>query len=159
KYSHLDWLLPLLPQSVHYCEPFGGSAAVLINRQPAPVETYNDIDGEVVNFFRVLREKPDELIRAIGLTPFSRRELEIAVTEPVNTVSDVERARRFFVRARQVRTGLAQTASAGRWAHCVLTSRAGMAGAVSRWLGSVEDLPEIGQRLLRVQIESAPAVE
>lgn len=159
KYSHLDWLLPLLPEDTHYCEPFGGSAAVLLNRKPAPVETYNDIDGQVVNFFHVLRDKPDELIRAIGLTPFARQELETAVTESVEQLSDLERARRFFVRARQVRTGLAQTASTGRWAHCVLTSRAGMAGAVSRWLGSVEDLPEIAQRLLRVQIESAPAFE
>lgn len=157
KFSHLDWLLPLLPETIHYCEPFGGSAAVLINRVPAPVETYNDIDGEVVNFFQVLRDHPDEIIRAIGLTPFSRLELDNAVTSSKDGVTKVERARRFFVRARQVRTGLAQTASAGRWAHCVLTSRAGMAGAVSRWLGSVEDLPEIAQRLLRVQIESAPA--
>ncbi len=45
KYSHLEWLLPLLPISHHYCEPFGGSGAVLFNRQPSPVETYNDIDG------------------------------------------------------------------------------------------------------------------
>ena len=159
KFSHLDWLLPLLPETTHYCEPFGGSAAVLLNRHPAPVETYNDIDGELVIFFQALREQPDELIRAIGLTPFSRKELEIAVTEPTQQLSNLERARRFFVRARQVRTGLAQTASAGRWAHCLLTSRAGMAGAVSRWLGSVEDLPEIAQRLLRVQIEHAPAIE
>ena len=65
----------------------------------------------------------------------------------------------FFVRARQTRTGLAQTSSEGRWAHCVLTSRAGMAGAVSRWLGSVEGLAEIAQRLQRVQIENAPALE
>lgn len=74
-------------------------------------------------------------------------------------VSKVERARRFFVRARQTRTGLAQTSSEGRWAHCVLTSRAGMAGAVSRWLGSVEGLSEIVQRLQSLQIENAPAVE
>lgn len=159
KYSHLDWLLPLLPEATHYCEPFGGSAAVLLNRAPAPVETYNDIDGEVVNFFRVLRDDHDALIRAIGLTPFSREELRIASQEPLDGLSDLERARRFFVRARQVRTGLAQTASNGRWAHCKLTSRAGMAGAVSRWLGSVEGLSEIVQRLLRVQIEHAPAIE
>jgi len=158
KYSHLDWLLPLLPEATHYCEPFGGSAAVLLNREPASVETFNDIDGEVVNFFRVLREQQDALIKAIGLTPFSREELKIAV-EGSPGISELERARRFFVRARQVRTGLAQTASAGRWAHCKLTSRAGMAGAVSRWLGSVEGLSEIVQRLLRVQIENAPAIE
>ncbi|BAZ06642.1 DNA adenine methylase [Calothrix sp. NIES-3974] len=158
KFNHLNWLLPLLPQTTHYCEPFAGSAAVLLNREPSPVETYNDIDGEVVNFFRVLRDQPEELIRAIGLTPFSREELRIAVEEPIDNLSELERARRFFVRARQVRTGLAQTASAGRWAYCKLTSRAGMAGAVSRWLGSVEGLSEIVQRLLRVQIENAPAI-
>jgi DNA adenine methylase len=159
KYSHLDWLLPLLPQTTHYCEPFGGSAAVLINRLPSPVETYNDLDGEVVNFFRVLREKKEALIEAIGLTPFSRAEFEAAINETTAELSDLERARRFYVLARQVRTGLAQKASAGRWAHCLLTSRAGMAGAVSRWLGAVEDLPLIAQRLLRVQIENAPAIE
>lgn len=159
KYSHLDWLLPLLPEIQHYCEPFGGSAAVLFNRMPAPVETYNDIDGELVNFFRVLRDDKDNLLEAIGLTPFSREEFERAIQNPTEPISDLERARRFFIRARQVRTGLAQTASSGRWAHCLLTSRAGMAGAVSRWLGSVEGLSEIAQRLLRVQIEHAPAVE
>jgi len=159
KYSHLDWLLPLLPYTKHYCEPFGGSAAVLINRKPSPVETYNDIDGEVANFFRVLREQKEELLEAIGLTPFSREELRIAVNGKTEDLTELERARRFFVRARQVRTGLAQTASEGRWAHCKLTSRAGMAGAVSRWLGSVEGLSEIAQRLLRVQIENAPALE
>jgi DNA adenine methylase len=159
KFSHLTWLLPLLPKTTHYCEPFGGSAAVLLNREPSPVETYNDIDSEVVNFFRVLREQKEALIEAIGLTPFSREEFERACTEAREGLSDLERARRFFIRARQVRTGLAQSASVGRWAHCILTSRAGMAGAVSRWLGSVEGLAEIAQRLLRVQIEHAPALE
>jgi DNA adenine methylase len=153
KFNHLDWLLPLLPKTLHFCEPFGGSAAVLINREPSPVETYNDVDGEVVNFFRVLRGHREALIEAIGLTPFSREEFELAISEPVDGLTDLERARRFYVRARQVRTGLAQMASSGRWAHCRLTSRAGMAGAVSRWLGAVEALPEIAQRLLRVQIE------
>jgi DNA adenine methylase len=57
KFNHLDWLLPLLPRAHHYCEPFSGSASVLLNRDPSPVETYNDIDGEVVNFFRVLRDQ------------------------------------------------------------------------------------------------------
>jgi len=158
KFSHLGWLLPLLPKTRHFCEPFGGSAAVLINREPSPIETYNDLDGEVVNFFRVLREQKDALVEAIGLTPFSREEFEKAISEPTDTLSDLERARRFYVLARQVRTGLAQKASSGRWAHCRLTSRAGMAGAVSRWLGAVEALPEIAQRLLRVQIEHDDAI-
>ncbi len=159
KYNHLDWLLPLLPKAHHYCEPFGGSAAVLLNREPSPVETYNDIDGEVANFFRVLRNHKYELIESIGLTPFSREEFYLAIVESTRTSSDVERARHFFVRARQVRTGLAQTASLGRWANCKNTSRAGMSGVVSRWLGSIESLPEIAERLLRVQIENRPALE
>ncbi len=159
KFSHLDFLLPLLPTTfTHFCEPFGGSAAVLINRPPAPVETYNDLDSEVVNFFQCLRDHGDELIRLISLTPFSREEL-VKACRPEPNLSAIERARRFFVRARQTRTGLAQTSSEGRWAHCVLTSRAAMAGAVSRWLGSVEGLPQIVQRLQRVQIENAPATE
>ena len=159
KFNHLEWLLPLLPRCHHYCEPFAGSAAVLLNREPSPVETYNDIDGEVVNFFRVLREEKNELIEAIGLTPFSREELFRAVTSNDHPLTGLERARRFYIRARQARTGLAQTASLGRWANCKDTSRAGMAGAVSRWLGSVDMLPEIALRLLRVQIENREATE
>jgi DNA adenine methylase len=159
KFNHLDWLLPLLPDCHHYCEPFAGSAAVLLNRQPSPVETYNDLDGEVVNFFRVLRDQKEDLLQAIGLTPFSREEFYLALSTNGRAVSNLERARRFFVRARQARTGLAQTASLGRWANCKNTSRAGMSGVVSRWLGSVDALPDIALRLLRVQIENRPAVE
>lgn len=159
KFSHLDWLLPLLPQAHHYCEPFAGSAAVLLNREPSAVETYNDIDGEVVNFFRVLREDPEELMRMIAMTPFSREEFYFAVNNPGRGVSRLERARRFYVRARQARTGLAQTATLGRWANCRNTSRSGMSGVISRWFGGVDALADIGERLLRVQIENRPAID
>jgi len=158
KFSHLEWLLPLLPECHHYCEPFGGSAAVLLNRSPSPVETYNDVDGEVCNFFRVLREHKEALVEAIGLTPFSREEFAIACKLDVS-LPPLERARRFYIRARQVRTGLAQTASIGRWANCKNTSRQGMSGVISRWLGGVQMLPEIAERLLRVQIENRPAID
>ena len=104
KFNHLDWLMPLLPECHHYCEPFAGSGAVLFNRAPSPVETYNDLDGEVANFFRVLRDTPDEIIRVIALTPFSREEFYNAVSLSQKKLSDLERARRFFVRARQART-------------------------------------------------------
>ena len=159
KYIHLGFILPNLPTDAeHFCDVYGGSAAVLVNREPARVETYNDLDSELVNFFAVLRDEPEQLVRQIGLTPFSREELAKAC-EAEPALAPLERARRFYIRARQTRTGLAQTSSEGRWAHCVLTSRAGMAGAVSRWLGAVEGLPEIAQRLQRVQIENAPALE
>jgi len=160
KFSHLDWLLPLLPHAHHYCEPFAGSGAVLLNREPpSPVETYNDIDGDVVNFFRMLRDHHDDLIRSIALTPFSREEFHRAISGSMEGISNLEQARRFYIRARQARTGLAQTATLGRWANCKNTSRAGMSGVVSRWLGGIEVLEEITQRLLRVQIENRPALE
>ncbi len=158
KFSHLDWLLPLLPCCHHYCEPFAGSGAVLLNRSPSAIETYNDLDGEICNFFRVLREQKNELVEAIGLTPFSREEFALACQlDP--TLAPLEKARRFYVRARQVRTGLAQTATVGRWANCKQTSRSGMSGVISRWIGGVEMLPDIASRLLRVQIENRPAID
>ena len=158
KFSHLDWLLPLLPPCHHYCEPFAGSAAVLLNREPSPVETYNDLDGEVVNFFRVSRDHSEELLKKIALTPFSREEFATACSLDPDA-APVERARRFYVRARQVRIGLAQSATLGRWGNCKNTSRAGMSGIISRFLGGVEMLPEIALRLLRVQIENRPAID
>lgn len=159
KFSHLDWLLPLLPKCHHYCEPFAGSAAVLINREPSPVETYNDIDGEVANFFRVLRTQKKRLVEAIALTPFSREEFCTAVSLNGDKISNLERARLFYVRARQTRTGLAQTSSLGRWANCKNTSRAGMSGVVSRWVGGLGALSDIADRLIRVQIENRPAID
>ena len=158
KFSHLAWLLPLLPATHSYCEPFAGSGAVLLNKEPSPVETYNDLDGEVVNFFRVLRDDKEALVEAIGLSPFSREEFALACQLDPN-LTPLERARRFYVRARQVRTGLAQTASLGRWANCKKTSRRGMSGVISRWFGGVDALPDIAERLLRVQIENRPALE
>ena len=158
KFSHLDWLLPLLPECHHYCEPFAGSGAILLNRSPSPIETYNDLDGEVVNFFRVLRDQKEAMIEALALTPFSREEFAIAC-EITPDLTPLERARRFYVRARQVRTGLAQTATVGRWANCKDTSRAGMSGVLSRWLGGIDKLDGIADRLLRVQIENRPAID
>ncbi|OFV65789.1 MAG: D12 class N6 adenine-specific DNA methyltransferase [Candidatus Syntrophoarchaeum butanivorans] len=160
KFSHLDWLLPLLPKCHHFCEPFGGSAAVLLNREPSPVETYNDIDGDVATFFRVLRDKPEELIEKLVFTPFSREELRKAYEmRRRKDLHEVERARLFFIRAEQVRIGLAQTSTAGRWAWCKLTSRRGMSGAVSRWLNRIDALWAVAERLRRVQIENRDAFE
>jgi DNA adenine methylase len=158
KFSHLSWLLPQLPRCHHYCEPFAGSGAVLLNREPSPVETYNDLDSEVFNFFRVCRDQSEDLLKAIALTPFSREEFALACQLDPD-LAPLERARRFYVRARQVRIGLAQSSTLGRWANCKNTSRAGMSGVVSRWLGGVEQLPDIVMRLIRVQIENRPALD
>lgn len=161
KYSHLDWLLPLLPKTRHFCEPFGGSAAVLLNREPSPIETFNDIDEDVGNFFRVLRDKPEELLWKLYSTPFSYSEFrEACELKREKDLPDVERARLFLVRAGQVRIGLAQKATPGLWAWCKLATSRGMSGAVSRWNAKIDKvLPLVVERLRRVQIESRAAIE
>ncbi len=156
KFSHLKWLLPLLPRCHHYVEPYGGSAAVLLNRAPSPLETYNDLDGEVVNFFRVLREQKGKLIEAISLTPFSRKEY----LESLERSEDpLERARRFYVRTRQSFFGLSQSGSPGRWAYCLTDSKRGMSASVSRWLGGVDNLAWVAGRFKEVQLECSGAGE
>jgi DNA adenine methylase len=156
KFSHLSWLLPLLPKAEHFCDVFGGSGVVLLNRDPSPIETYNDLDGSLCNFFRQLRDNRDALIEKLLLTPYSREEFVHCLQSSDDPLED---ARRFFVRARMVRTGLAQAASEGRWASVACGSRRGMAGVVSRYLGGVEGLFEVATRLLSVQIENRPALK
>lgn len=81
-----------------YLEPFLGSGAVFFNKLPGAVETINDLDGDVVNLFRVLRERPEELKRALELTPYSREEYDRSF-EPCD--EPVEKARRYMVRTTQ----------------------------------------------------------
>jgi len=105
-----------------YVEPFGGSSVVLWNFEAPTEYIYNDADPDLKHFFSVLRGQNEELLRVCALSPFSRGELKQAVEEP-RPDDPLERARRFFVRATQTRTGLAQQASAGRWANSISTSR------------------------------------
>lgn len=155
KTSHLAWLLPLLPKCRHYCEPFGGSAAVLLNRDPSPIETYNDIDGELVNFFRVLRDDGSKLVASIFLTPYAREEYNLACARQEN-ISSFERARRFCVRALQCYGGIGPVATYGSWAYDVGTCRSRRVG---RWQTCLDDLVRAIDRLRRVQIENRPAID
>src|SRR5690606_29210212 len=93
--------IPHFPPHHTYVEPFGGAANVLLNKPPSPVEVYNDIDSNVVTIFRVLRDYPDELRRALELTPCSREEF-VRCLGPLDGLDDVEKARRLIVRYRQV---------------------------------------------------------
>lgn len=94
KWNLAPWIISHFPPHKNYVEPCGGAASVLLQKPRSPLETYNDLDGDVVNFFRVLRDQPDELIRRIRLTPWARTEYELAL-EP--TIDNLERARRFWV--------------------------------------------------------------
>jgi DNA adenine methylase len=93
-------IIDLMPEHRVYMEPFFGSGAVLFAKPPARFEIVNDIDNNVINFFRVLREDLDELERVCSLTPHSRIEFTSADLADEG-LDDLERARRFWVRINQ----------------------------------------------------------
>ena len=101
KWGLADWIIQHFPvdyENMVYLEPFAGSAAVFFNKRPGIVETINDLNSDVVNLFRVLRDYPEELIQKIQLTPYSREEFRLS-TIPCD--DPVEKARRFMVRTTQ----------------------------------------------------------
>jgi DNA adenine methylase len=92
----------LLPAHEHYVEPFAGSLAVLLSKTPSRAETVNDLDGDLVTFWRVLRERGEELERACSLTPHSRHEYSLSSGDL--PLDDLERARLIWVRLTQGRS-------------------------------------------------------
>lgn len=144
-------LLKLLPDHKIYVEVFGGGASLLLNKVPAQVEVYNDLDSGLVNFFRVLRdpEKFAQLREKAALTPFAREEWREFREWWDRTEDDVERAYRWYVVARMSFSGNFGSS----WQHSVTLSRNGMSCAVFKWLASLEALPQIHARIMRVQIE------
>lgn len=78
KWSLADEINAVLPVRLCYLEPFFGSGVVFFRRKLSEVNVINDLDGEIVNLFRVIRERPLELIRQVDVTPFSRDEFNAA---------------------------------------------------------------------------------
>lgn len=80
KFRLSGWIRSFFPPHQVYVEPFGGAGSVLLTKEPAYAEVYNDLDGDVVNFFRVLRDPIQRaaLCELVALTPFSRAEFECA---------------------------------------------------------------------------------
>lgn len=97
KWGMAKQIIALMPPHRSYLEPFFGSGAVLFNKPPSAIETVNDIDGDIVNFFRVLREQPEELARAISLTPYAREVYDDAHANRGS--SEFDRAYRFAIRS------------------------------------------------------------
>jgi DNA adenine methylase len=96
KFRLAPWITSFFPEHKIYVEPFGGGASVLLKKERSYAEIYNDIDGDIVNFFKVLRDNGEELKRLIDLTPYSREEFNSSF---VNTDDETERARRTIVRS------------------------------------------------------------
>jgi DNA adenine methylase len=166
KFSQLDWLLPLLPPCRHFVDVFGGSGAVVMNRLPSPLETYNDLDKDVVHFFRVIRDptKLQELLRQLELTPYSREERTMAhlsLHRPESEeLDEIERARRFFVLARQSTRGQVQFQGSplGIWKFTRDVLSRGIAGTVSSWQYGIDGLAAVAARFRTIQVENYPAI-
>jgi DNA adenine methylase len=157
KFLHLKWLLPLLPECGHYIEPFCGSCSVIINRKPANIETINDINGDIVNFFKVLRDEPDELIRLLRFTPWSRQEFVNCIKNKDESLYNVEKARLFYVKTRQSYMAKPLNRSKGNWSHTI-DSIGGQSYAVSN-NHTIKRLHFIAERLHRVEIENYEATK
>lgn len=93
------WLVSLMPKHRVYVEPFAGSAAVLLAKPRSTHEILNDVDGDVMNFYKVLREDPEQLEYLCRLTPYARD--EFAAADLSEDLSDIERARRWWIRVNQ----------------------------------------------------------
>lgn len=96
KWRIAPWLISLFPPHRIYVESYGGAASVLLRKPRVRSEVYNDLDGEVVNLFRVVRDRGDELVRAIELTPFARDEFYQSF---LHTSDPLEQARRLVLRS------------------------------------------------------------
>lgn len=165
KFKWLDFILPNLPHRKRYVEPFGGSAAVLLNREPSGIEAYNDKDESVANFFRVLRERPDDLVDSLRNTPYHEAEFELASNTQAGDANlesehsidaDLELARRFFISSTMAYNSATGT---GSFSYSTTESRRGMAQHTSRFQSKAEHLQDVAERLKRVQFFSQDAVE
>ncbi len=142
----------LFPAHRTYVEPFGGAASVLLNKEPSPVEVYNDLDLRITRLFRVLRDHGEEFRRRLCLTPYSEAEFLHAA---VPHYDEIEQARRDFVRFRQSIGGRGDNFS-----FTLHRARRGMADVVSGYLSAIDgELPKVVERLRTVQIMHRPASE
>lgn len=155
KFRLAPWILDRFPDHRIYVEPFGGAAGVLIQKPRAYSEIYNDLDGDLVNFFRVVQDADlrRQLVEACVFTPYAREEFEIA-WQPAP--DPVERARRLVIRA-QMGFGSAG-ATKGTTGFRIDTKRE-YETAQHVWAQYPASLEALGNRLAGVMIENRPAIE
>lgn len=154
KWRLAPWIISFFPEHRVYTEVFGGGASVLLRKRRSYAEVYNDLDGEIVNLFRVARDQGDELRRRIELTPFAREEFDLSY-EP--TDDPVDQARRTMVRA-----GM----SVGSTGVCC-KNKTGFRSDVKRrgthpamdWGRQGKNLGAVIERLQGVVIENRPALD
>jgi len=142
-------ILPYFPPHRTYVEPFAGGASLFFAKEPSPVEVLNDLDSGLINLYRVLRdpEQFKEFHRLVVLTPYSREEYNHCYAHWRDYDDPVKRAWAWFVMRRMA------FSAHHSWGYSLTASCRGMAMATSRWLTTIDHLPEIHLRLSRIQID------
>lgn len=155
KFRLAPWINQHLPAHRIYVEPFGGAAGVLLNKPRSYAEVYNDLDGDVVNFFRVLQNPVDRnrLVEACVLTPYARAEFEQAW----ESASDpVERARRLLIRAQMGFGSAGATKSSTGFR---IDSQRAHGTAQQLWARFPAGIAAIADRFSEVLVENRSAIE
>lgn len=147
-----DWIISHLPKHRVYVEPFGGAASVLLKKQRSYAEIYNDLDGEVVNLFRIARDRGDELKRSLELTPFARNEFVLSYER---SEDPLEQARRTVVRSFMGFGSNSHDQATGFRAN---SNKSGTTPAHD-WANYPDALPGIIHRLRGVCVENRNAID
>lgn len=150
-----DWIVENMPKHKTFLEPFFGSGAVLFSKKPSPIETVNDLDQNVTNLFKLVRDSPEELARRISATPYSRQEYDMTFDGLV-PVDDFEKARVFLVQCWQGH-GFRTNGYKVGWKNDVQGRE--KAYALSNWYRLPDWILQTAERLRQVQIECRPALE
>lgn len=159
KWNNASWIINNFPagyEKMTYLEPFFGSGAVFFNKKRSEIETINDLDGNVINLFKVIRDAPGELARLIEFTPWSREEYRNSYEQTGDSLED---ARRFLVRMWQA-IGAKSSDSTG-WRNNIKGNNGNLTQFAMRL---PESILEVSSRLKHskdglVQIDNQPAVK
>jgi len=155
------WIVQYVPAGHIYVEPFAGAASVLWHLpSPFPVEVLNDLDGDIVNLYRVLQDKGkfEELAHRLIFTPYARAEFARAleIGKDANA-TDIDRAWAFFVKQNQGFGGKAKVL--GDWGRAATLINNNMAATTSQWRSRLKLLSFWHERLSRVQIDCIDGIE
>ncbi len=153
KQTIADRIVALMEPHAHYVEPFFGGGSVLFAKPPSKMETVNDIDGDLVTFWRMLRDRPKDLARVCAMTPHSRAEHRAA--QYLTDCGDLEVARRVWVQMTQGRGGR-RTSTGWRYVVTNSTSSYGLTDYLTSYLERMHDCAE---RMQRVSLECRDAVD
>lgn len=155
KWRIADWIISNMPKHHSYVEPFFGSGAVLFKKTPSAIETINDLDEDVVNLFRVVRNDAEPLIRSLTYTPYSRQEYENAYNSV--PADDVEKARAFLIKCWQGHGFRNIKGHRSGWKNDVQGREA--AYALRNWYRLPQWIELAVDRLKEVQIEHCDALQ